>query len=139
MTAMAWPAAAGALFLAGSLFVGIGGRYLQRIGSYSLWMVLAMAANLVALSCEIWGLWQSGLRPGAHAYGALTYTLFAWQGFHVAILTLMAGYAVARKFAGLLTRERRLTHDNTRLLWHYATVQGLLALGIAHLFPMTTV
>jgi cytochrome c oxidase subunit I+III len=44
----------------------------------------------------------------------------------------MAGYTLARSWAGLLDAERRVTFDSTRLMWHYTAAQGLIALAIMH-------
>ena len=46
----------------------------------------------------------------------------------------MGLYTLARSLCGLLNGVRRATFDNTMLLWHYATVQGLLALAISTFF-----
>lgn len=134
----AWPLVAGALFAASSALIEGAGRALTRGFGFSLLMLLAIAANIFAVSGEIWGLWRTGLRPDASAFAAVTYVLFAWQAFHVALLTVMGAYTLARRWCRLLNFERRLTYDNTRLLWHYATVQALLALVLAHAFPLAT-
>jgi cytochrome c oxidase subunit I+III len=47
----------------------------------------------------------------------------------------MGLYTIARWWAGLLNPIRRATFDNTMLFWHYATVQGLVGLALAHGFP----
>lgn len=139
LPAVGWPGLAAALFAVSSAFIAAAGRSLERSWGFSLWMLLAIAATLAAMGAEIWGLWDGGLRPGTNAFGALTYTLFAWQGFHVAVLTIMGAYTIARRSAGLISLERRLTYDNTKLLWHYGTLQALAALATAHLFPLATV
>ena len=65
----------------------------------------------------------------------MVYTFVALQGFLVAVMTIMALYTLARSLAGMLSAVRRATFDNTMLLWHYTTAQGLLAVAISTFFP----
>jgi cytochrome c oxidase subunit I+III len=44
-------------------------------------------------------------------------------------------YTLARSWRGRLDRARRVTFDNTRLLWHYLVAQGLVGLGLTHVIP----
>jgi len=62
--------------------------------------------------------------------------LLAWQGFHAAVLLLMGLYVCARSWRGRLLPEARASLDNTALLWHYVTAQGLAGMGIIHLMPV---
>ena len=50
-------------------------------------------------------------------------------------MTIMALYTLARSLCGMLTGVRRATFDNTMLLWHYTTAQGLVALVVSTFFP----
>jgi cytochrome c oxidase subunit I+III len=61
--------------------------------------------------------------------------LAALQGFFAATIAVMGLYTLARSLAGLLHGERHVTFDNTRLLWNYTIVQGLIATAVVHLFP----
>ena len=65
----------------------------------------------------------------------MIYAALAYQGLHVAILLVMALYTLARLWRGLLDRARRVTFDNTRLLWHYMVGQGLVGLVAFHAMP----
>ena len=76
-----------------------------------------------------------GLRPVESSYGAIVYTVIALQGFFVATVVVMGLYTLARSICGLLNAERRVTFDNTMLLWHYTVVQGLLGLAVVHVSP----
>jgi cytochrome c oxidase subunit I+III len=76
-----------------------------------------------------------GSGPEVHAYGAATFTIFAWQATHVAIALLMLGYTLARSLAGKLDARRRLTMDNTMLFCLYTAAQGAAGLALPHLFP----
>ncbi|MFO7277146.1 MAG: cytochrome c oxidase subunit I [Pseudomonadota bacterium] len=93
--------------------------------------VLALGAFGLGLFAQL----ETGTRPGDSAYGAAVYTLVAWQGFHSVVLTILAGYCVARIHARLLDPVHRATFDSTRLLWLYAAVQGIASLLVIHLFP----
>jgi cytochrome c oxidase subunit I+III len=62
--------------------------------------------------------------------------MLAWQGFHVAVLLIMGLYVCARAWSGKLRVDARASLDNTALLWHYVTVQGLAGMGIIYLMPL---
>ena len=62
--------------------------------------------------------------------------MMAYQGFHVAVLLIMGLYVCARTWTGRLRSDARASLDNTALLWHYVTVQGLAAMGIIYLMPL---
>ncbi|MNU08523.1 hypothetical protein D3C72_2546050 [compost metagenome] len=65
--------------------------------------------------------------------------LASWQVFHVVILVLMTGLALARSFAGRLHARRRVTFDNVMLVWLYTCGQGVVSLLLVHLFPRLAV
>ncbi len=94
-------------------------------------LVLAAAGIVTDATAQI----QTGLKGAESAYGAAVYVLVAYQGFHVAVLLLMALYTLARSACGLIGAERRVTFDNTMLFWQYTCAQGVLALLLVHLFP----
>jgi len=98
-------------------------------------MLGGFALLLGAALAEGFALWQAGLRPTAHAHPAISWTLIAYQGFHVAVALLMAGYTQARAWAGILDGERRLVFDNTRLFFLYVCGQGAAGLALLHGFP----
>lgn len=95
-------------------------------------LIIALILMWAAFSFNFLALWNTNVRPQAHAYGAVIYTMLAWQALHVVLLTLMAGYTLARSWAGLLNAERRSTFDNTRLMWHYTIAQGAAALAVMY-------
>jgi cytochrome c oxidase subunit I+III len=88
-----------------------------------------------AFAAQLYSPWQTGLRPDASGYAAVVYTFVALQGFFIAVMTIMALYTLARSLCGMLNGVRRATFDNTMLLWHYTTAQGVVALAIATFFP----
>jgi cytochrome c oxidase subunit I+III len=134
------PASAASLIASGAF---IGSSIALRVANRSLdahASLFALSTALLVALLAIWtgfafnlhAVWSTDVRPDAHAYGAVSYTFLAWQGLHVALVTLMAGYTAARSWAGLLDPERRSAFDCTRLLWHYTVVQGLFALAVMH-------
>lgn len=134
------PLAVAALLLASSGLVAAARRAVGRMPTRGGWIVrlgLLVAIPLFAAATvlEGWSWWETGLRPDAHAYGAVTFTVVTLQGFFAGVLVLMALFVIARSFAGRLSAVRRATLDNTALLWHYAVGQGLVALVLLHGFP----
>jgi cytochrome c oxidase subunit I+III len=129
MGAALWALAAGAMGLA-SRSLGRGRQWMLRL-SLMAGVVLMLAAIVTDATAQI----DSGLKATESAYGAVVYMLVAYQGFHVAVLLIMALYTLARSAFGLLAPLRRVTFDNTMLLWYYTCAQGVIALLVAHLFP----
>ena len=82
----------------------------------------------------VWAVAERASRGCASGYGAVIYTFVALQGFFVAVMTIMVLYTLARSLCGLLNGVRRATFDNTMLLWHYTTAQGLVAIAISRFF-----
>jgi cytochrome c oxidase subunit I+III len=98
-------------------------------------LLLAVPLLTLALAGDVRAHWDSGLRPQETSYGAVVFTFFGLQALYVATLTIMALYTVARSLTGKLDAVRRVTFDNTMLLWHYAVAQGLIGLAIVGGFP----
>jgi cytochrome c oxidase subunit I+III len=57
--------------------------------------------------------------------------MLSWAGLHAVLLTLMAGYTLARRWAGLLSADRRNTFDNTRIMVYYSAAQAVVALAVS--------
>jgi cytochrome c oxidase subunit I+III len=135
-----WPAIAALVLAASGVVMAHANRALaaeSQRGPWAMRSALILATLLMGASFGIalHDLWQSGLRPSQHAYGAMVYTVLAYQGLHVAVLLVMACYLLARSVCGLLDAVRRASLDNVRLLWYYTVGQGLVALATIHLFP----
>ncbi|MEX0807174.1 MAG: cytochrome c oxidase subunit I [Dongiaceae bacterium] len=135
-----WPFISAAALLLASLAVALSGRMLAagaKIGPWPLRAGLAAASAVLAVGwlLDLCGVWQTGLRPDDSSYAALVYTFIVIEGLLVASAIVMALFTIARSIAGLLTPIRRVTFDNTMLLWHYAVAQGLIGLLIVHGFP----
>ena len=47
----------------------------------------------------------------------------------------MAAYTLAGSLVGRIDAQRRVTFDNTMLLWHYTVAQGLIGILLVHGFP----
>jgi cytochrome c oxidase subunit I+III len=140
LPALAWPLGSGLLYAASSGLVAVASRALGAGSRRARWPVrlLLLAAMMVlagATAVEIACHRADGLDPTRSAYGAVVYTVSALQGFYVAVLLMMAAYTIARSACGLLDDRRRVTFDNTRLLWNYVVAQGLVGLALVHGAP----
>jgi cytochrome c oxidase subunit I+III len=51
------------------------------------------------------------------------------------VLLVMGAYTMARLRCGMLDATRRVTFDNTRLLWHYTVAQGIVILAAIEVLP----
>lgn len=88
---------------------------------------------LVAFGMDALGWFRTGLRPDAHAYGAMVHAVMAWQALHVCVVLLMTGYTLARSWSGRLDATRCVTFDNTRLFSYYTAAQGVVGILLLHL------
>ena len=71
----------------------------------------------------------------ANAWSATVAALLAWQGFHIAVLLVMAGYLLARLWSGHLTVRRHATLENIALFWAYAMLQGAVGAIVVQWLP----
>lgn len=132
-----WPLLS-ALLLAASSGAVVAARPLLRMGAtagFAIALVCGAALLLAGTIVEPAGEWFSGKRPSHSAIDALTFTHSLLQSQIVAAVTIMAGFAVARRLCGHLDEKRRVVFDNLTLLWHFAVVQGLTGLALIHGFP----
>jgi cytochrome c oxidase subunit I+III len=135
-----WPAAATVLYLAGSALIALASRALARSPTAPSWslrlaLLLAVVLMIGGFAAHLYGPWETGLRPDASGYAAVVYMFVALQGFFVTVMSIMALYTLARSLLGMLNGVRRATFDNTMLLWHYTSAQGLVALAVSTFFP----
>jgi cytochrome c oxidase subunit I+III len=133
------PAISAALFVAGAAGFLLAGKLLPEPGKRSVVVPLLMEAAALALvaavSWEIWGHYQAGLRPTESAYGAMVYMGGALAGQIVTANVLMTLLTMARVVAGRTDRERRNSFDHTAQLVYYGVAQSLLGLILIHGFP----
>jgi cytochrome c oxidase subunit I+III len=133
-----WPLASAALLLAGSAAMWGAQALLARGRHVPVWglVLLAVGCVMAAFGLDGWGQQLAGLSPTANAWSATVAAMLAYQGFHVAVLLIMGLYVCARAWTGRLSSDARASLDNTALLWHYVTVQGLAGMGIIWLMPL---
>jgi len=129
---LGFAAASALLLLSSSGAVALANRRVKRDGG--CWP-LAVAIPLFVSSVIVNFVAQAEVSPRESAYGAIVYAIVSWDAFFAACATLLALFALARRRAGLLDRERRVTFDNARLFWHYSVAQGLAGLAMVHGFP----
>ena len=134
-----WPFFSAILLISSSGLVILAGRALpnrSRGGAAFVGLVgLATMSLCGSLGVEVLSHWRAGIRPDADAHGALAYMASFLQLQLVLALVVMAGFAVARCLAGMLSHRRRVVFDNAALLWHYTVAQGLFGLLLVHGFP----
>jgi cytochrome c oxidase subunit I+III len=132
------PVLAAGLLLASGAAIGVAGRFLGGRSGHAP-ITLCIGAGLVLLGCaiatEIAGQWRAGWRPDRSGYAALVGMNLVLQGQLVVAVSIMALFAVARRWAGRLDVGRRAAFDSVRLLWLYAVAQSLLGLLLVHGFP----
>jgi cytochrome c oxidase subunit I+III len=116
-----WPTLSGSLLILSAAAVAMASRVLGRssIGFIAL-VLVGVGALSAALAIEIYGHWQSGLRPDASAYGALVYLASLLQ-FEIVAAVVIIG----------------VTFEVLMLMSYYAIGQGLLGLALVHGFPRT--
>jgi cytochrome c oxidase subunit I+III len=134
LPALHWPLLAGALLAAGSACMlwavrSLGQRRLP-------WLALAATLCVVAaLLVDLHGYGLAQLAPRKQAWSATIAALLSYQGLHVLVLAIAGPYLAARAWCGRLTEASRATLDNTALLWHYTSLQGMAAALAVHLVP----
>jgi cytochrome c oxidase subunit I+III len=126
LAVVAWIASAGGVWFAERALLS------ERGGPLSVALLVAVLFSWAAFAFSLHALMDSNLRPQLHGFAATAYTMVAWQGLHVFLLTLMAGYTLVRAWAGMIDAKRRNVFDNTRIMWYYSAAQGLIALLVMH-------
>ena len=114
---------------------GSGATLLRRRWVFSLLVLTAFALTASAWAIGLAAHDAAGLSPRANAWSATIAALLAWQGFHIAVLAVMAAYLIARRWRGLLVTAQRATLDNIALFWLYTLAQGAVALGLVQWLP----
>jgi cytochrome c oxidase subunit I+III len=132
-----WPAMATVAWLGSSGLVVGASRALAAgaTGRFRMWLGLGLTLVLLAIALDGVSQLRAGLAPDRHAYEATVATFIGVQAVTAAAVLIMALYTLVRSWCGLLDRTRRVTLDNTMLLWQYTVAQGVVALGLVHLIP----
>jgi cytochrome c oxidase subunit I+III len=129
-----WPMLSGGLLLAGSALIALSRRAIGR--RILPWLVLAALACMVgAYACDFNGHRLAGLDPTSQGWSATVGAMLAYQGLHVAGMALAGLYLCARAWSGHVSARSRATLDNTALMWHYTTLQGIAASLAIHVVP----
>lgn len=131
----AWVAA---LLLAGSALMLWAVRRMARGGGQRLLclaVVLAVICSMGAFGLDLAFHREAGLSPRLHAWSATVAALLSWLGLHALVLLAMGSYVTARSLAGRLRHDARATLDNTALMWHYVTAQGIAVAALVRLLP----
>jgi cytochrome c oxidase subunit I+III len=128
---------AAALLLAASALMAWAVHRMERGGQWLLRLPVALAivCSVGAFALDLIFHSQAGLSPRLHAWSATVAALLAWQGLHALVLLVMGSYLIARSLAGHLRHDARATLDNTALMWHYTTAQGLAIIALVRLLP----
>jgi cytochrome c oxidase subunit I+III len=101
----------------------------QRIG-----LLIATMSGLVALGAG--ALAQAQMpAPTEHAFAAVSASLAAFAGVHLALALIIGGFVLARISAGFAGPSKPLEPRIARNVWQYASAIGLLTLAVAQLFP----
>ena len=135
-----WPLLSGCLLIASSIGLRAARRLLPEPGQprsplFLIVMMLALLLLIGGLGSELAAQIQWGLRPSDSAFAALTYLNTGLLGELVIAVSIMALFALARHLTGRLDKVRRVTLDNTAILWHFAVAQGIAGLLLVHGFP----
>jgi cytochrome c oxidase subunit I+III len=135
MPAWLYPLAGCVLLLASSTAVAMANRALaaNRRRALGFWMGAGLVALMAAFGVEVAA--HRAVAPGASGYGASVYLLLSLFGLFVVVVLSMALFTIARAVRGHVDAVRRVTFDNTRLLWHYTVGQSLLGVVLVHGFP----
>jgi cytochrome c oxidase subunit I+III len=130
-----WPMISGALLALGS---GLMLWAVRSIGKRRLpWLALAATGCVIAsFLVDLHGYGLAGLAPRAQAWSATIAALLSYQGLHVVILAIAGPYLAARAWSGRLSPTSRATLDNTALIWHYTTLQGIALALAVHVVPL---
>ena len=131
-----WPAGAATLYVVAMAAMRLAGRMLEAgSSSHPAYLGLALVALVGAAGLDGIGFWQAGVRPTEDAYGASVFALMSFQGFLACVLTLMVSFTIVRWVSGRLDRVRRVTFDNTALLFQAVAAQGLAIVMVLHVLP----
>ena len=139
LPALRWAWLAAASLVAGSACVRWAAARLSahpdRQRGLRMLMALAVVFMAIGIGTDLSSQLTAGLNPKAEAWSASVAALLFWQGFHALVLMLMGGYVLARSWSGKLRGNARATLDNTGVLWHYVTVQGLIGMAVVQGLP----
>jgi cytochrome c oxidase subunit I+III len=121
------------LFAASSFAFGYANRRMRADRSPIPGLGAAIVLGLGGYATELFA--QRAVDPGASGYGAIVYVFLVVTGFFVATIVTLDSVCIARRIAGRLNHEWRVTFDNARIFGHYVAVQSIVGLALVHGFP----
>jgi cytochrome c oxidase subunit I+III len=135
MPAALYPLASCVLLVASSAAVGMANRALGANRPHALraWMAAGLTLLLAAFGVEVAA--HRDTVPSESGYGASLYLLLVLFGFFAVVVVSMVFFTLARSWRSHLDAVRRVTFDNTRLLWHYTVGQSVIGVVLLHGFP----
>jgi cytochrome c oxidase subunit I+III len=116
--------------LASAALAWLSGRALTRARGEIFIGTLVVGVAFLGLAFWLQCQGAAGADPAAHAYGATVWAILSWQGLHVVLVLIMAIYTLARRLTGRLDAIRRVTFDNTQLMWQFTLAQGLVGTAL---------
>jgi cytochrome c oxidase subunit I+III len=129
--------AAAVLYAASGVVLWLAFRFARQgaNGLLSVTLLVSLLLVVAAYAADLGAPLLAGLEAPASAYGAIVYAILSYQGLHIALILVMAGYVAARVIARKVALNRLVTVENVTLFWSYTVGQGLLGLFIVHLLP----
>jgi cytochrome c oxidase subunit I+III len=120
-----------------SLIAALAARMVLRLKRGAYLAAFSIVFSCVFMIASLWldaASWQSrGLSHEATGQGAIVYGFVAHQASLVFVGAIMAGYALARASAGLITLPRSVFVDIAALFLLYTAVQGLATIVVTRL------
>ncbi|MFK3739771.1 cytochrome c oxidase subunit I [Massilia sp. TN1-12] len=132
---LSWALASSGLLALGSVLVWLATR---ALGKRRLpWLALAaLACTCAAFGIDMEGFRQAGLDGSSSAWAAAISAMLGYQGLHIAVLLIVGPYLALRAWRGHLSDHSRATLDNSALIWHYTTLQGIAMSTLIRVMPL---
>jgi cytochrome c oxidase subunit I+III len=132
---LAWTLASGGLLALGSCLVWLASRSLGR--KRLPWLALAaLVCTCAAFGIDMEGYRQANLDGSSSAWAAAISAMLGYQGLHIAVLLIVGPYLALRAWRGHLSGNSRATLDNSALVWHYTTLQGIAMAVLVRAMPL---
>jgi len=108
----------------------------SRAAALAAVVMLALICACAAWSANVLGHIDAGLEPKANAWSATVVALVAYQGLHVVVLIFMLSFLAERILSGGVSPRSRATLDNTALMVHYTSLQGIATVLVVQWLPV---
>ena len=132
---LSWTLASSGLLALGSVLIWLATR---ALGKRRLpWLALAaLVCTCAAFGIDMEGFRQAGLDGSSSAWAAAISAMLGYQGLHIAVLLIVGPYLALRAWRGHLSDHSRATLDNSALIWHYTTLQGIARSTLIRVMPL---